>query len=59
MIVRTYILSIAILLNACSQSSKTFVEMSESKTGIDFNNYLEESDELNVLNYTYFSPCFR
>ena len=54
MIVRTYILSIAILLNACSQSSKTFVEMSESKTGIDFNNYLEESDELNVLNYTYF-----
>ncbi len=28
--------------------------MSSGKSGIDFNNFLEESDELNVLNYTYF-----
>jgi len=42
------------LLSACSHSNKFFEEISASKTGIDFNNYLEESDEMNVLNYTYF-----
>ena len=54
MIVRNFILSMIFLLSACSHSNKFFEEISASKTGIDFNNYLEESDEMNVLNYTYF-----
>jgi hypothetical protein len=39
---------------ACNHSDKTFTVLSSGKSGIDFNNFLEESDELNVLNYTYF-----
>lgn len=52
--IRNTILSLAILISACNSSDKAFTEIPASRTGIDFNNYLEESDELNVLNYTYF-----
>jgi hypothetical protein len=54
MLIRITILSLGILLNACNKPKNAFTEVPASKTGIDFNNFLEESDELNVLNYTYF-----
>lgn len=43
-----------ILLVSCQRGTPLFEELSPRATGIDFNNFLEESDELNVLNYTYF-----
>ena len=42
------------MLTGCGSSDAHFEQMSAFRTGIDFNNYLEESDDLNVLNYTYF-----
>jgi enediyne biosynthesis protein E4 len=41
-------------ISGCGPSNAHFEQMSAYSTGIDFNNYLEESDDLNVLNYTYF-----
>lgn len=41
-------------LASCQQKTAVFEALSPGSTGIDFNNYLEESDDLNVLNYTYF-----
>jgi hypothetical protein len=43
-----------LLLASCREKSTVFEALSPGSTGIDFNNYLEESDDLNVLNYTYF-----
>lgn len=48
------ILSGVILVLSCNTKAVKFDALSPSYTGVDFNNYLEESDELNVLNYTYF-----
>jgi len=41
-------------LVACQRRDTVFEALSPRATGVDFNNYLEETDELNVLNYTYF-----
>jgi enediyne biosynthesis protein E4 len=42
------------LLTACKSDDKLFTSLSKSQTGLDFRNILEESEDLNVLNYTYF-----
>jgi len=41
-------------LYSCSQKQSAFEVLSSGYTGVEFNNYLEESEDLNVLNYTYF-----
>ena len=47
--------SLLVLLSSCSDKKDTlFSSLSESKTGIQFRNLLEESVDLNVLNYQYF-----
>ncbi len=47
--------SLLALLSSCSEKKDTlFTPLSESKTGIQFRNLLEESADLNVLNYQYF-----
>jgi hypothetical protein len=51
---RKYLLCFSFFWIACGQPDKTFTVLSSGNSGIDFNNYLEESEELNVLNYTYF-----
>jgi len=49
-----YLLLSLLFLSSCHRSDSVFEALSPRSTGIDFNNYLEESDDLNVLNYTYF-----
>ncbi len=50
-----YYLIIILSLSSCSDKKDTlFTALSEGKTGIKFRNLLEESPELNVLNYQYF-----
>jgi len=53
---RQYIVSIfSLLFVACNNNSEQgFESLSSGYTGVEFNNYLEESEDLNVLNYTYF-----
>ncbi len=41
-------------ITACQSDDKLFTNLSESKTNINFRNILQESEELNVLNYMYF-----
>jgi enediyne biosynthesis protein E4 len=43
-----------ILITSCKSDDKLFTNLSKNETGIDFRNILEESEDLNVLNYTYF-----
>lgn len=49
-----FFLYAVLILSCCNVRTSLFEERSSGSTGIDFNNYLEESEELNVLNYTYF-----
>jgi len=50
-----YLLVISAVCDACGEKdSKLFTELSKRETGIDFRNILEETNELNVLNYSYF-----
>lgn len=49
-----YLLLSILCLASCHRHDQVFEALSPRSTGIDFNNYLEESDDLNVLNYTYF-----
>jgi enediyne biosynthesis protein E4 len=54
---KSYILLITIIsfiTTACQSDDKIFTSLSKSKTGINFRNILQESEELNVLNYMYF-----
>ena len=39
---------------ACQSDDKLFTSLSKSQTGINFRNILQESEDLNVLNYMYF-----
>ena len=48
------ITSIIFSITACQSDDKLFTNLSKSKTGINFRNILQESEELNVLNYMYF-----
>jgi enediyne biosynthesis protein E4 len=43
-----------LLITSCKSDDKLFTSLSKSQTGLDFRNILEESEDLNVLNYTYF-----
>ncbi|GMN06949.1 VCBS repeat-containing protein [Croceitalea sp. MTPC5] len=38
----------------CTDQSRLFHSIDSSKTGIEFNNLVTESDELNILDYLYF-----
>lgn len=48
------ILILAIVLVSCSDNKTLFQRLPASKTGIDFVNHIEETEELNVLVYEYF-----
>jgi enediyne biosynthesis protein E4 len=48
------IILIIFITTACQSEDKLFTSLSKGDTGLDFRNILEESEELNVLNYTYF-----
>ncbi|WP_276361777.1 VCBS repeat-containing protein [Daejeonella sp. H1SJ63] len=46
---------VSFLLSACgSNDNKLFTLMKKGDTGIDFRNILEEGQDLNVMNYSYF-----
>ena len=52
---KLFILITAVLISACSEKkANLFSKLSEGQTGIDFRNILNESDEMNVLKYSYF-----
>jgi enediyne biosynthesis protein E4 len=42
------------IATSCKSDNKIFTSLSKSETGINFRNILQESEELNVLNYMYF-----
>lgn len=49
------IITACLLLGACRRQPLTlFTSLNKDQTGIDFRNLLEESDDMNVLNYSYF-----
>ncbi|GGM80221.1 hypothetical protein GCM10010967_09990 [Dyadobacter beijingensis] len=48
------ILLLAILLSGCKKDDTLFTLLDAGKTGIDFNNYIDEDEENNVLRYGYF-----
>lgn len=43
-----------ILITGCKKEEKLFTLLDEGRTGVDFNNYVEEDEENNVLRYGYF-----
>ncbi len=46
---------LSLLLSGCtSKNDKLFTLLDEDDTGIDFRNMLRESDDMNVMNYSYF-----
>lgn len=50
-----YLLVLSVICVACGgMDSKLFTKLSKGKTGIDFRNILNETNELNVFNYSYF-----
>ncbi len=50
----TSILGGSILLGSCTSDSEIFRELPAKKTGIGFENKLEPTDDLNILDYLYF-----
>ncbi|SDE96861.1 Repeat domain-containing protein [Dyadobacter soli] len=42
------------LLSGCKNDEKLFTLLDAGKTGVDFNNYIDEDEENNVLRYGYF-----
>lgn len=48
------ILLLLILISGCKQDNTLFTLLDSGKTGIDFNNYIDEDEENNVLRYGYF-----
>ena len=46
--------AIFLFITSCQSEDKLFTSLSRSQTGLNFRNILEESEDLNVLNYTYF-----
>ncbi|MEO7175398.1 MAG: VCBS repeat-containing protein [Saprospiraceae bacterium] len=48
------LLSQLLTLNACVKDNFLFTVLPASRTGIDFNNTLAESDSFNILNYLYY-----
>src|SRR3984893_12132443 len=46
---------LSLILAGCGDDhSKLFTKLDKGRTGINFRNLLQESKEMNVLNYTYF-----
>ncbi|MDP3468078.1 MAG: VCBS repeat-containing protein [Daejeonella sp.] len=46
---------LSLVLSGCTKKNdKLFSLMDEDETGIDFRNLLQESDDMNVMNYSYF-----
>ncbi|MDP2415294.1 VCBS repeat-containing protein [Daejeonella sp.] len=46
---------LSLLLSACTKNNdKLFTLLDEDDTGIDYRNMLRESDDMNVMNYSYF-----
>lgn len=53
--IKLIILIITIFSASCTEEKlKLFSKLDEGETGIDFRNILDESDEMNVLKYSYF-----
>ncbi|MDR6803981.1 hypothetical protein J2Y45_001250 [Dyadobacter sp. BE34] len=48
------ILLLLILISGCKQDNTLFTLLDSGKTGVDFNNYIDEDEENNVLRYGYF-----
>ena len=48
------ILLLLILISGCKQDDTLFTLLDSGKTGVDFNNYIDEDEENNVLRYGYF-----
>jgi hypothetical protein len=48
------ILLLIVLISGCKQDDKLFTLLDSGKTGVDFNNYIDEDEENNVLRYGYF-----
>lgn len=48
------ILLLAILLSGCKNDETLFTLLDAGKTGVEFNNYIDEDEENNVLRYGYF-----
>jgi hypothetical protein len=48
------ILLLLVLISGCKQDETLFTLLDAGKTGIDFNNYIDEDEETNVLKYGYF-----
>ncbi|PSL28594.1 VCBS repeat-containing protein [Dyadobacter jiangsuensis] len=48
------ILLLIVLISGCKQDDTLFTLLDSGKTGVDFNNYIDEDEENNVLRYGYF-----
>lgn len=48
------ILLLLVLISGCKQDETLFTLLDAGKTGVDFNNYIDEDEENNVLRYGYF-----
>lgn len=48
------ILLLLVLISGCKQDDTLFTLLDAGKTGVDFNNYIDEDEENNVLRYGYF-----
>ncbi|MBA2762894.1 MAG: VCBS repeat-containing protein, partial [Segetibacter sp.] len=51
----TFLFLLFLMVNSCkNKSDKLFTLMDKGNTGVNFRNMLHESDEFNVMNYSYF-----
>ncbi|SEI43245.1 Repeat domain-containing protein [Dyadobacter sp. SG02] len=48
------LLLLIVLLSGCKKDDTLFTLLDSGKTGVDFNNYIDEDEENNVLRYGYF-----
>ena len=48
------ILLLLVLISGCKKDDTLFTLLDAGKTGVDFNNYIDEDEENNVLRYGYF-----
>lgn len=48
------ILLLLVLISGCKRDDTLFTLLDAGKTGVDFNNYIDEDEENNVLRYGYF-----
>lgn len=48
-----FLISLIVIVVSCTNKQPLFKELSASRTGIDFNNQIVETSDLNILNYEY------